>query len=546
MTKRQILVTSALLYANGSIHLGHMIEAIQTDIWVRFQKMRGHECHYICGSDAHGTPIMLKAEQNHEAPEVMVARISEEQQRSFAGFHIHFDHYQSTHSPVNEQLVGEIYQKIDARGDVVLKEIEQCFDSIKGLFLPDRFVKGECPRCHAKDQYGDSCEACGATYQPIELINPISVLSGSTPSVKKSMHYFFKLTHYHDFLQEWARTHLQTEMQNKLKEWFEQGLADWDISRDAPYFGFLIPGSDQKYFYVWLDAPIGYLASFKTYCGQTGLDFDHYWKADSTTELHHFLGKDIMYFHAMFWPALLHAADLRTPTQIHCHGFLTINGLKMSKSRGTFVNADHYLSLLNPEALRYYFAAKLSPGVEDIDLNLEDFTARVNSDLVGKFVNIASRSASFIHKKFDGKLADQIMNPELLQTFTKKSEEIASLYESLNYSKLIREIMQLADLANQFVDQHQPWTLAKDEARLPEVQLICTQALNLFKILLIYLKPVLPALAEQAERFLNTGELNWESIDLPLLSQSINAFTPLATRLDPEQVKALLLYPPNV
>ncbi len=539
MKPRQILVTSALLYANGPIHLGHMLEAIQTDIWVRFQKMRGHECHYICGSDAHGTPIMLKAEQNGEAPETMVARISAEQQRSFAGFHIHFDHYQSTHSPMNEQCVSEIYQKIEARGDIVLKEIEQCFDDVKGLFLPDRFVKGECPCCHAKDQYGDSCEACGATYQPTELINPVSALSGSTPSIKKSMHYFFKLTHYHDFLQEWARTHLQIEMQNKLQEWFDQGLADWDISRDSPYFGFLIPGSDQKYFYVWLDAPIGYIAGFKSYCAQKGLDFDQYWKPDSTTELHHFLGKDIMYFHSMFWPALLHAANLRTPSHIHCHGFLTINGLKMSKSRGTFVNADHYLSLLNPEALRYYFAAKLSPGVEDIDLNLEDFTARVNSDLVGKFVNIASRSASFIHKKFAGQLAAEIMNPALLQTFTAKATEIADLYETLHYSKLIREIMQLADLANQFVDQHQPWALAKDETRLPEVQLICTQALNLFRILLIYLKPVLPALATQAEAFLNSGELNWNSLDEILINHQIQAFTPLITRLDPELVKQL-------
>ncbi len=540
MSKRQILVTSALLYANGPIHLGHMIEAIQTDIWVRFQKMRGHECYYICGSDAHGTPIMLKAEQNGEAPEAMVARISTEQQHSFAGFHIHFDFYQSTHTPVNQELVYTIFEKIQARGDIALHEIEQCFDTAKGLFLPDRFVKGECPRCHAQDQYGDSCEACGATYQPTELIHPTSVLSGTTPSVKKSLHYFFKLTHYQAFLQEWARNHLQEEMQNKLQEWFDEGLTDWDISRDAPYFGFLIPGSDQKYFYVWLDAPIGYLSSFKSFCAQKGIDFDHFWQADSPTELHHFLGKDIMYFHALFWPALLHAADLRVPTQIHCHGFLTVNGLKMSKSRGTFVNADHYLSLLNPEALRYYFAAKLSPGVEDIDLNLDDFTARVNADLVGKFVNIASRSASFIHKKFDGQLATSLMDPELMQSFVDKSETIATLYESLQYSKMIREVMQLADLANQFVDRYQPWTLAKDESRRPEVQLICTQALNLFKVLLVYLKPVLPELARQAEIFLNTAPLDWQNGLEPLLSQRLNPFTPLITRLDPEQVKKLL------
>jgi methionyl-tRNA synthetase len=538
--KRQLVVTSALLYANGPIHLGHMIEAIQTDIWVRFQKMRGHECHYICGSDAHGTPIMLKAEQNQEAPEAMVARISQAQQQSFAGFHVHFDHYQSTHSPLNEAMVAEIYQAIHARGDIVQAEIEQCFDEAKGLFLPDRFVKGECPRCHAADQYGDSCEVCGATYQPTELIKPVSVLTGTTPSVRKSLHYFFKLTHHEAFLKQWAAQHLQVEMQNKLKEWFDAGLADWDISRDAPYFGFLIPGTTDKYFYVWLDAPIGYLAGFKAYCQAQQLDFNHYWQPGSPAEVHHFLGKDIMYFHAMFWPALLHAANLRTPSAIHCHGFLTINGLKMSKSRGTFIEADRYLSALNPEALRYYFAAKLSPGVEDIDLNLADFIARVNADLVGKFVNIASRSASFIHKKFAGQLAPQLLEPELVSQFTAKSAEIAELYETLNYNKLIREIMQLADIANQFVDRHQPWTLAKDEARLPEVQAICTQALNLFKILLVYLKPILPALAKQAELFLNLQPLQWDDVHTPLLGRQINAFTPLMTRLDPEQVNTLI------
>ncbi len=540
MSKRQIIATSALLYANGPIHLGHMVEAIQTDIWVRFQKIRGEECYYICGSDAHGTPIMLKAEKEGEAPEAMVKRIGEAQRKSFEGFHVHFDYYGLTHAPLNEQLVAEIYEKIKARGDITRHEIEQCYDETKGLFLPDRFVKGECPRCHSKDQYGDSCEVCGATYQPIDLIDPKSVLSDTTPSIRKSEHYFFKLTHYQDFLKTWTEAHIQESMQNKLKEWFDQGLSDWDISRDAPYFGFLIPGTRDKYFYVWLDAPIGYLANFKVFAEQEGISFEHFWKKDSPTELHHFLGKDIMYFHAMFWPALLEAAGIRTPTQIHCHGFLTVNGTKMSKSRGTFIEADTYLSLLNPEALRYYFAAKLTSHVEDIDMNLEDFVARVNADLVGKFVNIASRSASFITKKFEGRLADHLMDMPLFETFIAKSEVIAADYESLNYAKAMREIMSLADLANQFVDRHQPWSLAKDESKLPEVQLICTEALNLFKVLLTYLKPVLPQLAEQAEAFLQCGHLSWQSVSDPLLNQSLAPFIPLMNRLDPVVVKQLL------
>lgn len=540
MPKRQIIATSALLYANGPIHLGHTVEAIQTDIWVRFQKMRGEECYYICGSDAHGTPIMLKAEKEGEAPEVMVKRIGEAQRKSFEGFHVHFDHYALTHTPLNEQLVAEIYEKIKARGDIAHHQVEQCYDEVKGLFLPDRFVKGECPRCHSKDQYGDSCEVCGATYQPIDLINPKSVLTDTAPSVRSSEHYFFKLTHYQDFLKTWTTAHIQESMQNKLKEWFDQGLSDWDISRDAPYFGFLIPGTTDKYFYVWLDAPIGYLANFKVFAEANGISFDHFWKKDSPTELHHFLGKDIMYFHAMFWPALLEAAEIRTPTQIHCHGFLTVNGTKMSKSRGTFIDADTYLSLLNPEALRYYFAAKLTAHVEDIDFNPDDFVARVNSDLVGKFVNIASRSASFITKKFEGRLADRLMDPALFEAFLAKNEEIAKDYEELNYAKAMREVMSLADLANQFVDRHQPWSLAKDESRLPEVQLICTEALNLFKVLLTYLKPVLPHLAEQAEAFLQCSNLSWQSASTPLLSHTIAPFTPLMNRLDSAVVKQLL------
>ncbi len=540
MNKRHILVTSALIYANGPVHLGHMVEYLQTDIWVRFQKMRGHEVYYICGSDTHGTPIMLKAEQNSETPEAMIERIGNAQLETFKKFHIHFDSYHSTHSPINEFLVQEFFTKIKAHGDIVTAEIEQCFDETKQMFLPDRFVKGVCPKCKAFDQYGDGCEVCGATYQPTDLIDPISVLSNTKPVLRKSEHYFFKLTHFKDFLQNWSQKHLQVEMQNKLQEWFDQGLTDWDISRDAPYFGFKIPGTDNKYFYVWVDAPIGYIASFKVLAERANLNFDTFWQQDSLVELHHFIGKDIMYFHAMFWPALLHAAGYRTPTAIHCHGFLTVNGAKMSKSRGTFIEADRYLEDFDPEHLRYYFAAKLTGGIEDIDLSVEDFVLRVNSDVVGKFVNIASRSASFITKKFNGQLAGQLMDQNLFDTFVSKSEEIAQCYESLNYAKGMREIMQLADLANQFVDQHQPWALAKDEANLPQVQLICTEALNLFKLLLTYLKPVLPALSEKAERFLNISPLTWQDVNVPVLDHTINTFIPLTMRVDAEKIKNII------
>lgn len=538
---RKIIATIALFYANGPIHLGHLVEGIQTDIWVRFQRLRGNTCYYLSGSDTHGTPIMLKAEQNHEAPEQMVERIGAEQLKTFNNFLIEFDGFESTNSEVNKQLVYDIYCKIKAAGATDTAEIEQCFDTVKNMFLPDRFVKGTCPRCKTKDQYGDSCEACGATYNPTDLIDPISVLSGTKPVVKKSEHYFFKLTQFQDFLKEWTIKHLQSEMHNKLQEWFTEGLSDWDISRDAPYFGFLIPGTSDKYFYVWLDAPIGYLASFKAVCAHEGVDFNEYWHKDSTTELHHFIGKDIMYFHAMFWPAVLHSANLRTPTQIHCHGFLTINGEKMSKSRGTFIEADKYLAQgLNPEYLRYYFAAKLGSGVDDLDLNLNDFIQRVNSDLVGKFVNIASRSASFINKKFQGQLADRLMDEALWQSFVAKADVISEEFEKLNYAKAVREIMALADQANQFVDQHQPWALAKDAHRLPEVQLICTETLNLFRILLIYLKPILPRLSVLAENFLNTEPLTWQDLKQPLLGTRLNDFTPLITRVEETAVNNLI------
>lgn len=538
MQKRKIIATSSLIYANGPVHLGHMVEWIQTDIWVRFQKMQGHEVYYVGGSDTHGTPIMLKAEQNGETPEAMIERISAEQLATFKRFYIDFDSYHSTHSPVNQALVEAIFETIRARGDIVTAEIEQLYDNTKGMFLPDRFVKGTCPRCKAEAQYGDGCEVCGATYQPTDLINPVSVLSNTTPSLQHSEHYFFKLTHFNDFLQNWTREHLQAEMQNKLQEWFNQGLTDWDISRDAPYFGFQIP-STNKYFYVWVDAPIGYIASFKVLADRLGLDFDEFWAENSKTELHHFIGKDIMYFHAMFWPALLHSAGYRTPSKIHCHGFLTVNGAKMSKSRGTFIEANQYLEHFNPEHLRFYFAAKLTANVEDIDLNFEDFAQRVNSDLIGKFVNIASRSASFITKKFAGKLANRLLDQDLFNTFVAKKTEISEAYEHLNFAKAMREIMQLADLANQFVDRHQPWALAKDDSKLAEVQLISTQALNLFKILLIYLKPVLPELAKNAEHFLQLGSLSWQDLELPLLSTEILPFQPLMLRVDTELAKKL-------
>jgi len=537
--KRKLLVTSSLIYANGPVHLGHMVEWIQTDIFVRFQKMQGHEVFYVGGSDTHGTPIMLKAEKEGEDPAKMVERISEAQLETFKRFYIDFDSYHSTHSPINEALVTDIFEKISAHGDIKTAEIEQCFDEQKNMFLPDRFVKGTCPRCKAKEQYGDGCEVCGAAYQPTDLLDAVSVLSDTKPVLRTSEHYFFKLTHFNEFLKTWTAQHLQTEMQNKLQEWFDQGLADWDISRDKPYFGFQIPGTD-KYFYVWVDAPVGYIASFKVLADRTNPAlFEEYWGKNSTTELHHFIGKDIMYFHAMFWPALLHAAEYRTPTAIHCHGFLTVNGAKMSKSRGTFIEANRFLEDFDPEHLRYYFAAKLTSNVEDIDLNFEDFAQRVNSDVVGKFVNIASRSASFINKKFAGELADHLMDQTLFDTFTAKSDTIAKAYESLNYAKAMREIMQLADLANQFVDQHQPWALAKDETKLPAVQLICTQALNLFKVLCVYLKPVLPEIAKKAEQFLGLEPLSWQAASQPVLAKHVNVFVPLTLRVDVEKIKKI-------
>lgn len=536
---RKILVTSALPYANGSIHLGHMVETIQTDIWVRFQKMRGHDCIYVCADDAHGTAIMLTAEKNGITPEQQIENVRREHEADFADFLIGFNHYHSTHSEENRELSSMIYNRLKANGHIAEREITQAFDPEKSLFLADRYVKGTCPQCKTPDQYGDNCEACGATYSPIDLIDAKSVISGATPVAKASKHLFFKLPEFTDFLKEWTRAgHLQDEVANKLAEWLESGLQEWDISRDAPYFGFEIPGEPGKYFYVWLDAPIGYMASFKHYCESAGVDFDSYWQKDSEAEVYHFIGKDIINFHALFWPAMLSSAEFRTPTQVFAHGFLTVDGKKMSKSRGTFINARTYLNHLNPEYLRYYYATKLTGGVDDIDLNLEDFVARVNSDLVGKVVNIASRTAKFVGKA-GGVLSETNANPELWQAFSEKSPEIAALYEAREYGKAMREIMALADSANEYIAQMAPWSLAKDEANQQQVLDICSLGVNCFAALMTYLKPVLPELAEKAEAFLNTT-LNWQGAPERLTGHAINDFKPLLTRIEANAVEAMV------
>jgi len=540
---RRLLVTSALPYANGSIHLGHLVEYIQTDIWVRFQKSRGHDCIYVCADDAHGTAIMLKAEQNGISPEAQIANVKAEHQADFASFHIAFDNYHSTHSPENKAFSEYIYLKNRDGGHIATRPIRQLFDPEKQLFLADRFIKGECPKCGEKDQYGDSCEKCGATYAPTELKNPYSTISGATPIEKESEHYFFKLPDFEAMLKEWTRSgHLQSEVANKLGEWFESGLNDWDISRDAPYFGFEIPDAPNKYFYVWLDAPIGYMASFKNLCEQRGLNFDDYWASDAEgkTEVYHFIGKDIVYFHALFWPAMLDGAGFRKPTGIFAHGFLTVNGQKMSKSRGTFIKARSYLDNLNPEYLRYYFASKLSATVEDIDLNLEDFMAKVNSDLVGKVVNIASRCQGFIHKLFDGKLADTCAEPELLAQFIDAGATIAEHYENRDFSKAVREIMALADKANEYIAQQAPWSLAKDPANHAQVHAVCSVGLNMFRQLITYLAPILPVTVAASQQFLNVESLAWDTRQELLLGHTINTFTPLMTRVEKEKVAAMV------
>ncbi|MFL0795884.1 MAG: methionine--tRNA ligase [Cellvibrionaceae bacterium] len=537
---RKILVTSALPYANGSIHLGHLVEYIQTDIWVRFQKLRGNTCTYVCADDAHGTAIMLKAEQLGLTPEQQIANVKAEHEKDFADFLIEFDNFHSTHSDENRELSSEIYQRLKANGHIASRTITQAFDPEKQLFLADRYIKGTCPKCKAEDQYGDNCEACGATYSPTDLINPKSALSGATPVEKDSEHFFFTLPAFESFLKEWTTAgHVKPEVSNKLQEWIDGGLQEWDISRDAPYFGFEIPGEKDKFFYVWLDAPIGYMASFKNLCDRTeGLDFDEYWKKDSDTELYHFIGKDIVNFHALFWPAMLHSAQYRTPSQVCVHGFLTVNGKKMSKSRGTFVNARTYLDHLHPEYLRYYFAAKLSSGVDDLDLNLDDFIQRVNSDLVGKVVNIASRTAKFIQKS-GGTLSTHIADQDLWQKFVDANEQIAQHYEDREYGKATREIMALADAANEYIAEKAPWSLSKEEGNEQAVLDICSLGINMFRALITWLKPVLPEMAANVEEFLN-DTLTWEQATQPLLGQSIHKFKPLMQRIEKDKVDAMI------
>ncbi|HEZ0457658.1 TPA: methionine--tRNA ligase [Neisseria meningitidis] len=549
---RKILVTSALPYANGSIHLGHMVEHIQTDVWVRFQKLRGHACHYCCADDTHGTPVMLAAQKQGIAPEDMIAKVREEHLADFTGFFIGYDNYYSTHSPENKQFSQDIYRALKANGKIESRVIEQLFDPEKQMFLPDRFVKGECPKCHAQDQYGDNCEVCGTTYSPTELINPYSAVSGTKPELRESEHFFFKLGECADFLKAWTsgnnphdgKPHLQPEALNKMKEWLGEGeettLSDWDISRDAPYFGFEIPDAPGKYFYVWLDAPVGYMASFKNLCDRIGIDFDEYFKAGSQTEMYHFIGKDILYFHALFWPAMLHFSGHRAPTGVYAHGFLTVDGQKMSKSRGTFITAKSYLEQgLNPEWMRYYIAAKLNSKIEDIDLNLQDFISRVNSDLVGKYVNIAARASGFIAKRFEGRLKD-VADSALLAKLTAQSEAIAECYESREYAKALRDIMALADIVNEYVDANKPWELAKQEGQDERLHEVCSELINAFTMLTAYLAPVLPKVAENAAKFLNLEAITWANTRETLGKHAINKYEHLMQRVEQKQVDDLI------
>ncbi len=537
---RRILVTRALPYANGPIHIGHLVEYIQTDIWARFHKLRGHDCTYVCADDAHGTPIMLRAQHEGITPEDLIARVAEEHQADFAGFEVGFDNFYSTHSAENRALAEGIYLRLREDGHIARRTISQFFDPEKEMFLPDRFIKGTCPRCGAEDQYGDNCEVCGATYDAGELKHPRSVVSGATPVKRDSEHYFFKLADFEDMLRDWVRESTQPEVANKMDEWLSTGLHDWDISRDAPYFGFEIPDAPGKFFYVWLDAPIGYMASSQHYCERTGRDFDAWWGQDSQAELYHFIGKDILRFHTLFWPAMLHGAGYRKPSAVFAHGFLTVDGQKMSKSRGTFIKASTWLAHLNPEYLRYYFAAKLGPGVDDIDLNLEDFVLKVNSDLVGKVVNIASRCAGFINKRFDGMLSARCSEPQLYAEFVAAGDDIATAYEQRAYSQAVRRIMALADRANQYIDHHKPWVLAKQDGCEQDVQDVCSTGLNLFRVLLTYLQPILPVMAASVEQFLNLSPMRWSDINEPLAGHRINKFKPLMTRVEQEKIDAML------
>ena len=545
---RQILVTSALPYANGQIHIGHLVEYIQTDIWVRFMRLQGHEVYYVGADDTHGTPVMLRAEKEGLTPKQLIDRVWTEHKRDFDAFGVSFDNYYSTDSEENESLCRTMYLSLQEQGLIEARDIEQYYDPVKNMFLPDRFIKGECPKCHAKDQYGDSCEVCGTTYSPTDLLNPYSAVSGATPERRTSTHYFFKLSdpRCEQFLRGWVQGLAQPEATNKMREWLGEGdehkLSDWDISRDAPYFGFEIPNAPGKYFYVWLDAPVGYYASFKNLCAKKGLDFNEWTKPDSTTEQYHFIGKDILYFHTLFWPATLKFSGHRTPTNVFAHGFLTVDGAKMSKSRGTFITADSYIQTgMNPEWLRYYFAAKLNASMEDLDLNLDDFIARVNSDLVGKYVNIASRASGFLLKRFGGKIDDAAMNDELLTQLRSASATIAELYEAREYGKAMRAIMELTDAVNVFIDANKPWELARVEGQDAELHRVCSICLEAFRILTVYLAPVLPSVAEKAYAFLNIPSQMWSDVATPLSSAyAVNAYKHMLTRVEPTHVEKLL------
>ena len=540
--KRNILVSSALPYANGLIHMGHLVEYIQTDIWVRFQKLRGHNCHYVCAADAHGTPIMIKAREEGVTPEDLVISIAKKQHLDLENFDVEFDNFHSTHSKENQELVEHIYNSLIKSGYIYTKNIDQAYDIEEKMFLPDRFIQGTCPKCRAESQYGDACEKCGATYSPNEMIEPISTLSRTKPIWKESEHFFFKLSSFKNELKAWMKTaHLHKNITNKLSEWFEMGLKDWDISRDDPYFGFKIPNTDNKYFYVWLDAPIGYLASFLNLCAKNKqLKFDDYFNKDSEHELYHFIGKDIVYFHTLFWPAVLEGAKLRKPTSVFAHGFLTINGKKMSKSRGTFINAETYLSNLNPNYIRYYYAAKLGPSMEDIDMNMDDFVARVNSDLIGKLINIASRCSGFINKNFEGRLSSRLDDEELFNTFSSASEIIATHYEAREYSKAMKHIMLLADLANRYIEEKKPWLMIKNSSKANEVQTVCTQGMNLFRLLMIYLMPVIPDIAKNVKILFNEKKWSWDDCKNPLLDTKISIYKPLLTRVEKEKVDKMI------
>lgn len=539
--KRRILVTSALPYANGAMHLGHMLEYIQTDIWARFQRAQGHECYFAWADDAHGTPIMLRAQSENISPEELIERMNAEHQQDFRDFGLSFDNYSTTHSKANRECVETIYHRLKEGGHIERRTISQFYDDQKGMFLPDRFIKGTCPKCKTRDQYGDSCEACGSTYSPTDLIEPRSAVSGTAPVMRDSEHYFVRLSAFENRLQNWMTGGtLQPEVVNKMQEWFTDGLRDWDISRDEPYFGFKIPGTDDKYFYVWVDAPIGYMASFKELSERKNLDFEDWWKPDTDTELYNFVGKDIIYFHTLFWPAMLIGAGFRTPTAVFAHGFLTVDGAKMSKSRGTFIQARTYLQQLNPDYLRYYFCARLGPGLGDIDLSLDDFVLRVNSDMVGKVVNIASRCAGFIQRGSNGQLAAKLPEPDLYQHFLGQRDLIADDFEQRNYQSAIRRIMALADEGNRYIDEHKPWTINKQEGQQARVQAICTQGINLFRVLMTYLAPVVPFTAATAAEFLGVSLDKWADLDRPMLNVSINPFLPLMTRVDPLKVEAMI------